>query len=105
MLSEFELQPLGLGIKKEFIASLFINNLGFVIFYIFQNFHQLKRVGAIIEMIFVDAFSQAKQNSYGMQCPAHFQSAAADTNTESNKNRAAPVVDSSTPRSLIIQLQ
>ena len=53
--------------------------------------HQLKRVGASIEIIFVDAFSQAKQNSFGMQCPAHFQNAAADTNTESKKNRAAPV--------------
>ena len=94
----------GSGIKKEFIASLFINNLGVVVFYIFQNFHELKRVGAIIEMIFVDAFSQAKQNSFGMQCPAHFQNAAADKNTESKKNRAAPVVSSST-LSLVILLQ
>ena len=90
MLSEFELQPLGLGIKKEFIASLFINILDFVIFQLHRFFKifthlkrvgasieiivvdALKRVGASIEIIFADAFSQAKQNSFGMQCPAHF---------------------------------
>ena len=31
-----------------------------------------------------------------MQCPAHFQNAAADKNTESKKYRAAPAADKNT---------
>ena len=60
ILSECELQPLSLGIKRA-----------------------LK--------YFFGAFGQAKQNSFGMKCPAHFQNAAADTNTESKTNIVAPV--------------
>ena len=98
MLSEFELQPLGLWNKK---SQSFHQQSGFrhiLVGYIFQNFYQLKRVGASIEIIFVDAFSQARQNSFGMKCPARFQNTAADTNTESKTNIEAPVYSSTSLR-------
>ena len=61
--------------------------------YIFQNFHQLKRVGASIE-IFFRCFRSSETNSVGMKCPAHFQNTAADKNTESKTNIVAPVYSS-----------
>ena len=88
MLSKFELQPSVLDNKKEFIACLFINNLGFVIFQLdtfFQNFTNKNGWVRSIEKIFVDTFSKAKQTFFGIQCSSHFQNAAADTKTESNK--------------------
>ena len=96
MLSEFELQPLGLGIKKSSLpvySSIICFSLYSSWIY-FPNFSPTKKGWCEIEIIFVDAFSQAKQNSFGMKCPAHFQNAAADTNTESKTNIVAPVYSS-----------
>ena len=90
MLSEFELQPLGLGIKKSslpvYLSIIWVSSYSGWIY--FPKFSPTKKG-------WCDNFSmlsvKRKKTHLEMKCPAHFQNAAAGTNTESKTNIVAPV--------------